>query len=211
MRELYLLSGLGADKRVFDCLDLSDYKINHVNWIDPLADETIADYAQRLLKQIPTDNPTLIGVSFGGIMAIEIGKRIKTDKIILISSARLKSDIPIYYRIVGQFGLHRLMPNSLLKKVNKLTYWFFGVMNEKERSMLKTIIAQTDTKFLKWAIDKIVNWKNDTLLGNVTLIHGTADRILPFNHADTQIKNGGHLMIINKADELSVLIRKSLG
>ena len=70
MKELYLLSGLGADKRVFDCLDLSGFKLNHIVWIDPLDNETIEDYAQRLLLQIPASRPTLMGVSFGGIMAI---------------------------------------------------------------------------------------------------------------------------------------------
>ena len=38
---LYLLSGLGADKRVFDFLDLSDYDIFHIAWIPPLKSESL--------------------------------------------------------------------------------------------------------------------------------------------------------------------------
>ena len=59
MKELFLLSGLGADKRVFDFLDLSDYSIHHVNWIIPIPKESMAQYANRLLPQITSDKPIL--------------------------------------------------------------------------------------------------------------------------------------------------------
>jgi hypothetical protein len=50
MKEIYLLSGLGADKRVFEFLDLSDFKVNHVDWVEPMDKESIESYAQRLLN-----------------------------------------------------------------------------------------------------------------------------------------------------------------
>jgi len=208
MREIYLLSGLGADKRVFEFLDLSDFKVNHVDWIEPTDNETIQSYAQRLLKQITTDRPIIIGVSFGGIMTIEIAKLIETEKLILISSAKTKNDIPIYYRLVGQLGLNKIIPTWILKNVNPLTYWFFGTKTKKQKDLLKEILKETGDKFLKWAIDKIVNWENVTELKNVKTIHGTADRILPFKTADFKIINGGHLMIIDKADELNGVLKK---
>jgi hypothetical protein len=131
MKEIYLLSGLGADKRVFEFLDFSDFKINHVEWIVPTDRETIQSYAQRLLKQIPTSRPIIIGVSFGGIMAVEIGKLIDAEKIILISSVRTRNDVPIYFRFIGRLGLNKIIPISLLKSVSALTYWFFGAKTEK--------------------------------------------------------------------------------
>lgn len=208
MKEIYLLSGLGADKRVFEFLDLSDFKVNHVDWIEPTDNETIQSYAQRLLKQITTVRPIIIGVSFGGIMTIEIAKLIETEKIILISSAKTKKDIPIYYRLVGQLGLDKVIPTWVLKNVNPLTYWFFGTKTKKQKDLLKEILKETGDKFLKWAIDKIVNWENVIELKNVKTIHGTSDRILPFKTADFKIINGGHLMIIDKADELNGVLKK---
>ena len=88
MKELYLISGLGADKRVFDFLDLPGFKIHHIEWVEPGDHETVENYAKRLLNQIRTVKPILIGLSFGGLIAIEIGKLMETEKIILISSAR---------------------------------------------------------------------------------------------------------------------------
>jgi len=73
-------------------------------------------------------------------------------------------------------------------------------------------LIETDPKFLRWAIDKIVNWTNTTQPRNVFHIHGTSDRILPikFVSCDIKIKDGGHLMILNKADQLSIILRKEL-
>jgi pimeloyl-ACP methyl ester carboxylesterase len=211
MREIYLLSGLGADKRVFDFVDLSGFKLNHVDWIDPTDNESIENYAKRLLGQIRTERPTIIGVSFGGMVTVEIAKQMDTEKVILISSAKTRFDIPFYFRIIGQLGLNKLVPSRIFKTVNSLTYWFFGTTTKKEKELLKAIIKETDRKFLSWAIDKIVNWRNTTLLTNLTHIHGTDDKILPFKTADIKVFNGGHLMIINKGNDISGLIRQILG
>ena len=70
MQEIYLLGGLGADKKVFNFLDLRDYKLIHIGWNEPMMNEPIESYARRLLEQIPAAKPTLIGVSFGGMMDI---------------------------------------------------------------------------------------------------------------------------------------------
>src|SRR5688572_20594857 len=98
MAEVYLLSGLGADKRVFDWLDFSGNNVTHVIWLEPVSNESLEQYARRLLNQITATQPVLVGVSFGGIMAIEIAKLIETKKIVLISSARTRSDLPFYYK-----------------------------------------------------------------------------------------------------------------
>ncbi len=208
MKEVYLLSGLGADKRVFSFLDLSDFKVNHVEWIEPNNNETIQSYAQRLIKQIATDQPKLIGVSFGGIMAIEIAKLIPTEKVILISSAKTRDYIPMFYRLAGRIGLNRIIPPWILKNANPLTDWLFGATTKEQKGLLKEMLKGTEDKFLKWAIDKVVNWENVAEPGNVKTIHGTADRILPFKTADFKIVNGGHLMIMDKTNELDVVLKQ---
>ena len=88
--EIYIFSGLGADERVFQKLDFSDFKTTFVKWIIPQDKETIENYSTRLLAQITTKNPTLIGLSFGGIIAVEVAKQIDTEKVILIASAKTK-------------------------------------------------------------------------------------------------------------------------
>jgi pimeloyl-ACP methyl ester carboxylesterase len=211
-KDLYIFSGLGADERVFQMLDFSGFSTTFIKWIVPQENETIENYATRLLDQITTTKPILIGLSFGGIIAIEVAKQIDTEKVILIASAKTKNEIPFYYRFAGQLGLHKLLPTQLLRKSNFITSWFFGTKSNFDNQILKQILIDTDPKFLKWAIDKVAKWKNQTPIQNIFHIHGTNDKILPlfFVKSNSIIKNGGHLMTLNKAEELNQILRQQL-
>lgn len=208
MKNVYIFSGLGADKRTFKNIDFSGFDTTFIEWLTPTKNETLENYSLRLTKQIKTEKPILVGLSFGGIVATEVAKHIDTEKIILISSAQTKQEIPFYYQIAGLLKLHKLLPTRLLKYPNFLSYWFFGTNNKLDKQLLSNILQDTDPTFLKWAINKIVTWTNTTKHKNVKHIHGTADRILPmkFTKFDKKIIDGGHFMIVNKADELTKII-----
>lgn len=145
-------------------------------------------------------------------MAVEVAKQIRTEKVILIASAKTKKEIPFYYRLAGKIYLHRLLPAKVLKWPNALADWFFGVTAVEDKLILAQILNDTDPDFLKWAIDKVARWKNTTKLSNLKHIHGTADRVLPFRfvNCDVVIDKGGHLMTLNKAAELSRKIKAIL-
>ena len=70
------------------------------------------------------------------------------------------------------------------------------------------MLRDTDERFLSWAIDKIVSWKNTTVPPNVFRIHGNNDRVLPMRRTDFVIDRGGHLAIADKAEEVSRYIKK---
>lgn len=211
-KELYIFSGLGADERVFQKIDFSNFSTTFIKWIIPQDKETIEHYATRLLDQITTTKPTLIGLSFGGIMAVEVAKQIDTEKVVLIASAKTKNEIPFYYRFAGQLKLHKLLPTRLLKSSNFITNWFFGTSSTFDKQLLKQILIDTDSTFLKWAIDKVVRWTNQTQTKNLFHIHGTSDRILPltFVKCNSTIKNGGHLMTLSQSDELNSILKQRI-
>jgi pimeloyl-ACP methyl ester carboxylesterase len=212
MKEIFLFSGLGADERAFGKLDFSGYKIAFIQWINPDKGESIENYAKRLSSQVTSENPILIGLSFGGIMAAEVAKYTGAEKIILIASAKTKKEIPFYYKFAGYLYLHKIIPAKLLKGANFMSYWFFGTESKSDKELLKSILSDTDSKFLKWALDKIINWQNSVKNDRTIHIHGSADRILPIRYmkTDVVVKKGGHFMTINKHKQLSLEIRKIL-
>lgn len=65
MRQVYIFSGLGADETVFRHLDFSGFETTFIRWITPTGNESIESYARRLLAQITTVQPILLGLSFG--------------------------------------------------------------------------------------------------------------------------------------------------
>ncbi len=207
MKELFLLSGLGTDKRIFDFLDLTGYNVHHVIWIKPGVKQSLADYAKMLLPQITKQKPILVGVSFGGIIALEIAKLIDVEKIILISSAKTSAAIPTYFKVMARLKLQRLMPPSAIKKPNEILFWLFGIDSEEHRNLLTSIMEDTDEIFFSWAIETITRWQHDAVVDRVIQIHGTKDRILSFQTADFIVKGGGHFMVVSRAKEISDIIK----
>ncbi len=201
MKTIYVFSGLGADERIFHNINFGGHNVIHVNWIKPIAKESMEDYALRLSETITIKTPILLGLSFGGMMAVEVAKHIQTEKIILVSSSKNKKEIPFYYRLAGKVYLHKLIRAGVLVKANKLTNRFFSARTSADKKLLAAMLKVTDVDFLNWAVDKIVHLKNEVVHENLIHIHGTADRILPirFVKADIIIKGGSHLMIVNKA------------
>ncbi len=212
MNQVYIFSGLGADERAFQFIQFRNHPVSFIKWIIPNKNEPIKRYAERLAKQITVPHPIFIGLSFGGIMAVEVAKLIQPEQLILIASAKNRMEIPFYYRLAGTLRLHKLLPAALLKKPSMIANWFFRISKQKDKQLLAEILKDTDKQFLKWAIDKIVNWRNKALPVNYTHIHGTSDRILPYRFvkANIAVDGGGHFMTVNKAVELTEILNSLL-
>ncbi len=210
---VYFISGLGADKRAFQKLVLpQNWNIQHLEWITPLQNESLASYCKRFSKYIDTkQNFILVGLSFGGIVAVELNKIVQPKLTILISSIATKQELPLDFKLFGKLKFDKIIPEFLLNKVYLFTYWYFGVKAKEEKRLLKQIITDTSASFLKWSIHEILNWKNTERPPGLIHIHGTNDHIFSINKtkADIKIAGGGHLMVYDKAEIISkILIKK---
>ena len=207
--KLYGISGLGADKRVFDFLNL-DYPLIPVEWIEPIEQESLEDYSNRLSKVIDKKSDFgLIGVSFGGLVAIEISKVLKPRLTILISSAETRNELRPIYRSFGKIGLLKNLPEKMFDPPRSIAKFVFGTENKK---LLNSILDETDLKFVKWAVNELVKWDNQDRVENVVRIHGTRDKLIPWRSSDNVelIENGEHFMIVDRANEISRLINKKI-
>lgn len=211
---VYFLSGLGADKRVFSKLQLdSRFSVNYIEWISPLKKETLRHYAGRLVTQIDTTKPfQLVGLSFGGIVASELSEIIHPSQIIIISSTSTGVPISRFNRGLLKFLLLSPFAAPILKSTNSQTYKYFGADTPELKSLLKEILHDTDSKILKWALIQMSSWNRKTKAQNLYHIHGTADRLIPLKlvHPDVKIEGGGHLMIYSDHKEISDLLNQQL-
>ena len=207
--KLYGISGLGADKRVFQYPRLNCQLIP-IDWIEPKKNETIEKYSIRLSRKINTaEKFGIIGVSFGGLVAVEMSKQLNPALTILISSAETKKELRTIYRIFGKSGLVNLIPAKLFDPPRGIASWIFGA---KHKQLLHQILDDTDLSFAKWAVKELVNWKNEERLTNPILkIGGTHDKLIPTKNTDTKLIEGGaHFMIVDRAGEISEVINEWL-
>ena len=120
---IYCISGLGADEQIFSNLQIPGYELVCLHWLQPEPGESFADYAKRMYAQIADPDPILMGVSFGGMLGIEIAKQFSVKKLVLISSVKIKTERPWWMQAAGKLKLHQLVrarPHPLLYTIENL-------------------------------------------------------------------------------------------
>jgi pimeloyl-ACP methyl ester carboxylesterase len=208
-KKVYFISGLGADQTVFDQLDLSFCTPVFIDWIQPIKKESLAHYALRLAENIKEPDATIVGLSMGGMMASEIVRAHPAMKALIISSNKTALEFPAFTRFsIKYFPVYRLTTKWILRLIFPVTCWFLGA-NEQDKKHLWGMIERRDMAFIKWCIWAIGRWRPGPPQPNVIHIHGTADKLLPYQYVqpDHTITGGTHLMVRNRAKEISGLLR----
>ena len=212
---VYFISGLGADERAFQRINLpGDISIKHVKWIEPLRKEKFTHYVERLSGQIDQQQDfVLVGLSFGGLIAIEMAKFLSPKKVILLSSFTSRNQLPLSYRLIGALKLNLLIPGSFMKNSNFFVDWLFGIKKRRDRELLREILKDSSPHYLSWSVNEILNWKNSFTPPNLYHIHGGNDNILPCNRIkpDEVVAGAGHLMVYTHAPEVNKFLWSTLG
>ena len=215
MKDIFCISGLGADERIFKNLNIPETNFHYVRWLQPRVNESLSDYARRLSAQLPDDSPTILGVSFGGMMAIEIAKLRPVSKIILISSIKTCADIPVWMKTCGTCKLDKLLPKSRagfrkLKVMRPIQNYFLGAHTEEEKKIANEYRDNVDPVYIRWAIRQVLSWKNDWVPENLVHLHGGNDHIFPVKKMkpDYIIPGGGHFMIMDRCTDISDILKK---
>lgn len=216
MKHIYCISGFGADEKIFSKFEFNGYEIHFIKWITPEQNERIEMYAKRLIQQIGHKNPILIGLSFGGMMCIEIAKQIPVEIIIIISSIKSFHEKPYWMWLSGKLRLNKIFPLRSFRILEPLQNYNLGIKTQEEKQLVRAYRKNINQNYSTWAINIILNWRNDWKPANLFHIHGNKDRIFPIKKikADYIIKGGGHLMVMNRAslvhEQISSILQKNM-
>jgi pimeloyl-ACP methyl ester carboxylesterase len=201
----YFISGLGADKLAFRKIKLPPgYEPVYLDWITPEKNEILTAYACRFSSLINDDVFVLIGLSFGGMLATEVAKLRHPVKTIIISSLACSNELPWYFRGAGKLGLHKAVPVKILK-AGTMVRNIMGARTKEDKAIISNYAKYADPNLIRWSLNAIINWKQSERIPGLVQVHGSNDHMLPirYTHPDYIIKNGGHLMIFNKAEEVN--------
>lgn len=211
MRKVYLISGLGADSRLFKNVVIpAGYEIVLVNWLIPNYTDTLSNYSQKIINQYNIDeNSTVIGVSLGGMICVEIAKQVKLDKMIIISSIKTDQEAPWYFRFFRALPVYKVIPGRLMPHTGFLIKPLFGNMSPDDLRLFKNMLRNSSPVFLKWAMHAALYWKNNAEFCNLYHVIGDNDLVFPFKNIKDPtaiIKNGTHIMVFDKADQINRLL-----
>lgn len=199
---VYLMPGLAASSTIFERISLptEQFDVFLLEWEIPEPNETLKSYAKRMAKNIVHQNAVLIGVSFGGILVQEMSEFLSVRKIIIISSVKNNNEFPLKMKMAKSTKAYKLIPTSLLVNVESLARFSFGEVISQRIKLYEKYLSIRDKRYLDWAIEQVVCWDRNITDQNVVHIHGDADDVFPIKHIDNAIviKNGTHIMILNK-------------
>jgi hypothetical protein len=144
--------------------------------------------------------------------SIEIAKQLSPVKTFLISSSKVRSELPKSLRFLSILPGHQLFSDTTYLKGARFVQRKLGVTKEMEKDFEGMLTPPPDGYFSK-AVNMIVNWQNEQYPSNVFHIHGNDDDVLPFKkdvEYDYIVQGGSHMMVVDRGEEISEVINREL-
>lgn len=208
--KLYVISGLGADFKVLEKLEFNPgIEVEFLDWLMPHPRETFQNYVRRMAERIDASNPFyLMGYSFGGIIAQEIHRITPAEKVVILGSIRSHRERS-HLMALGRYSkIPRLMPARLYSHKSAVVYSFIRKILDPKNPKLLQYFNVRDSYYLKWSIEKIVEWNYEPEEGVIQIL-GDRDIVFPIKNCqpDFIIKGGTHLFPATKHREVSGILK----
>lgn len=211
---VYLMPGQGADARLFKNIALdSAFEVKHITYFTPEKGTSMTDFARQLSRQIDTTRQFyLVGVSLGGMLAIEMSNFLEPEKIIVISSAKNRKEFPFRYRFQKTIPIYKIIPAPLVKLGARILQPIVEPDRNKDKETFISMLKAKDPKFLRRTVKMIMEWDRFDEEENIVHIHGDNDHTLPARNIyfDYLVENGSHMMVLTKGALISNLINEEL-
>lgn len=196
---VYFMPGLAANPLIFERIKLDEalFDVRYLEWKIPEENESLEEYAARIVLEVKDSNPVLIGVSFGGILVQEMAKLINVRKVIIISSLKTDLELPKRLKWIKMTRLYKFVPIRLLLGMLKLVQLISGEKMQQRMQLYEKFLSVRDTRYLKWAFEKVLQWNCPEINKKLIHIHGNKDQMFPIKHIKKCIvvAGGTHVMI----------------
>ncbi len=211
---VYLIPGQGGDGRLFNNLTLpKGFEARHIIYERPEVGMSMKAYAQQLTNQIDTTGRfILLGVSLGGMLATEMSELVPAEKVIIISSAKGRHELPGRYTFQKKIPIYKLVSPKTAKFGAKLLQPIVEPDRQTEKETFKAMLRDKDAIFLRRTIEMIMHWDRTEAPDHIIHIHGDKDHTLPIRKVDYDIlvPGGSHMITLTRGEEVSKLVEEVL-
>lgn len=185
---IYLLPGMGADRRMYPPPWSSLPDCTFIDWPEYFAEQTLSEVAAKIISCYPIDRDSwLVGSSLGGMVACEITKQVQVRGLFLIGSARSAGEINALLRLLSP--LIDLAPLAFVQQ-----------LAGNAPTDLMQMFKDSDPAFIRAMCHAIIRW--DGLPHTATplhRIHGRNDLVIPLPEKIDRVLDGGHLIAMTHA------------
>ena len=211
---VYFFPGQGSDERLFSKIKLdSNFRTIYITYPVPERKTTLTEYAIIISKQIDTSQKfILVGVSLGGMICTELADNFKPEKIIIISSAKCRKELPFRYRFQKVIPLNKLIPKRIIKIGAQVLQPIVEPDRKKNKAVFKSMLKSKTPKYYKRTVNMIINWDRKTYSEKIIHIHGTKDHTIPIRNVkyNYKIDKGSHMMTLTRGEEINELMKTIL-
>ena len=209
---IILLPGLNGDARVFGPQAAAFPSLTIARWLKPGESESLAAYAERLAHVLDPGRPCVIGgVSFGGVVALEMSRHLQARACLLIASTRDVDGLPAAVRLLRPIAAV-VPPIALTLGIRCGAASTASAAPGFHRGLAR--LTPAEFAFRRWALQALLTWRVGRAPGcPVVQIHGQHDATFAASRtkADLILPHAGHLLTLTHADQVNNFIRSAIG
>ena len=193
---LTLFPGMGADSTMYAGPWRSLSGVRYVDWPPYAGERTLGTLAERMIDACRlTPEDEVGGTSLGGMVALEVARRLGQRRVLLLSSANSPRAVPCWLRSAAP--LAPIAPFRLACQVIGRT-----------RRASAAMLLRSDPRFLRAMCQAVIRWEgfyqSDVQLVQV---HGDRDWVIRCPHDAHVVHGAGHLMVLTHPRECIELVR----
>jgi pimeloyl-ACP methyl ester carboxylesterase len=177
---IFLITGFALDKRAFSPLNLPAEPFHLVDLVPAKPEESLRDYALRMAADLGVTKDDVVGgVSFGGMLALEMAKAIGARGLILIASCTHPRFIR--RRFLWLAPIARYLPEAFVRKVFTLVpavLRWQNMLDPAGQALLADIMGHFPPKLLKTLPYKMLHWEGCEASAPLKQIHSTGDWLI---------------------------------
>jgi pimeloyl-ACP methyl ester carboxylesterase len=219
MARLLLFPGIGANHLLFTKTLKAFPEAEFPAWQKPLPKESLADYAKRWAPSFSSKPTVLVGMSFGGMVALELAKWLGPKSVVLLSSCWETRAILPRFRALERVS--RWVPDSLVRGGIRTLGAPITARRQKVDSADKGLLVQMsqelDLPFARWACYSASTWRFSLSTEGkpaypLFALHGRQDPVIPLVEAAwvEVVEDGRHLLPLTHPDRVNAIIQKAL-
>lgn len=209
---VYLLPGMGADRRLYDPIDIQFGRLHYIEWEFQEEAKTMGDYAHILTSQITTDNNVYIGSSMGGMMAVEMEFAKPSERLILLSAPASRKEFPPLLNTVAGMRAGKWFSPRQLYRLNRLADSFMGFKNKEDRALFYDMLEGYGPDFLHFAVNAILDWDRKERPSDYLQVIGGNDALFKKKRmtSPVMIEGSGHFMTFEQPEALTDILNREL-